>query len=99
MKKNMNEKEFIDELMKNLNLNPNFDFTKKATKEISETFVKTLFDSAKEHGGVTFQNEFKVEVVERKERIGQNPRTQEKIKIPAKKVFKVEVHNKLNSTI
>ena len=62
------------------------DLSKKQVKAILDTVVELAYKSAKD--GFTFPGLGKLVVVQRKARMGRNPKTGESIKIKAKKVLK-----------
>ena len=60
--------------------------SKKQVKAVLETIVEIAYKGAKD--GFTFPGLGKLVVVQRKARMGRNPKTGESIKIKAKKVLK-----------
>lgn len=50
-----------------------------------DTFLETVIEAAKNHGGVDFARYFGIEVKETSERKGRNPQSGEEITIPAGK--------------
>jgi DNA-binding protein HU-beta len=62
------------------------DLSKKQVKAVLETIVEIAYKGAKD--GFTFPGLGKLVVVQRKARMGRNPKTGEQIKIKAKKVLK-----------
>ncbi|MFQ5502571.1 MAG: HU family DNA-binding protein [Phycisphaerae bacterium] len=65
------------------------EMSKKEVVSFMESLVNTAYKEAK--NGFTFPGIGKLVLVKRKARIGRNPATGEKIKIPAKKVVKFRI--------
>ncbi len=65
------------------------DMTRKQVVEFMDTLVQTAYKEAK--NGFTLPGVGKLVLVKRKARMGRNPATGEKIKIPAKKVVKFRI--------
>ncbi len=65
------------------------DMTRKQVIAFMETLVDTAYKQAK--NGFTLPGVGKLVLVKRKARMGRNPATGEKIKIPAKKVVKFRI--------
>ncbi len=65
--------------------------TNKVAKEIIQTYADTAIAQTKKSGVFVLPGLGRLKRVERKARIGRNPATGEKIKIPAKKVVKFTV--------
>ena len=67
----------------------------EVTKVQAEKVIDALFDLAfcvtKKDGEFTIPGLGKLSIVEKKARVGLNPKTKEKIKIPAKKVAKMKL--------
>lgn len=63
--------------------------TKKQVKALLESIVALAYKGAKD--GFTFPGLGKLVVVQRKARMGRNPKTGEKIKIKAKRVLKFRI--------
>lgn len=85
-----NKEEFRKAFKKNLEDTTRLDLTNAESKELTETFLKTLGDCIAE-GGVKFQNYFTIKKVERKARKGRNPQTGEVINIKSRKSLKLTV--------
>ena len=65
------------------------DMTRKQVIAFMDTLVNTAYKQAK--NGFTLPGVGKLVLVKRKARMGRNPATGEKIKIPAKKVVKFRI--------
>ncbi|MBN2561947.1 MAG: HU family DNA-binding protein [Phycisphaerae bacterium] len=65
------------------------DMTRKQVVAFMESLVETAYKQAKH--GFTIPGVGKLVLVKRKARMGRNPATGEKIKIPAKKVVKFRI--------
>jgi len=65
------------------------DMTRKQVIAFMDTLVETAYKQAK--NGFTLPGVGKLVLVKRKARMGRNPATGEKIKIPAKKVVKFRI--------
>lgn len=74
-------------------------FSKSVCKDVLETFVKTIEQSLKKGKAVVFTGFGTFDVAKRKERIGVNPATRAKMKIPAKKVPKFRPGKQLKEAI
>ena len=70
-------------------------FSKKDAAAAVNAFFKVTADALKKGDKVVFPGTFKAEVVERKARTGRNPLTGAEMKIPAKKVIKAKLSDKL----
>ena len=57
------------------------DISKAEAQRITEIVVDAICDAAIENGGVQFTGKFAIDVKERAERTGKNPRTGEEITI------------------
>ena len=64
------------------------DLTQAQVASVIEELAKLAYAGAKEKGGFPVPGLGKVSMIQRKARTGFNPRTQEKIQIPAKTVVK-----------
>jgi len=82
-KKPMTKSQIADHIAKNSGL------TKKLAAQILEDLAGLAYKEAK--AGFTIPGLGKLVLVQRKARMGRNPRTGEAIKIPAKKVVKFRV--------
>ncbi|MDH5509777.1 MAG: HU family DNA-binding protein [Nitrospinota bacterium] len=82
-KKPMTKSQIADHIAKNAGL------TKKLAAQILEDLASLAYKEAK--SGFTIPGLGKLVLVNRKARMGRNPRTGEAIKIPAKKVVKFRV--------
>lgn len=60
-----------------------------------DAFFATVSDALKAGDKVVFPGTFKAEVAERAARTGRNPQTGEEMQIPAKKVIKCKLSDKL----
>lgn len=69
--------------------------SKKDAAEAVNAFFEVTAEALKAGDKVVFPGTFKAEVSERKARTGRNPLTGEEIKIPAKKVVKAKLADKL----
>ena len=69
--------------------------SKKDAANAVSAFFEVTADALKAGDKVVFPGVFKAEVSERSERIGRNPSTGAEIKIPAKKVVKAKLSDKL----
>ncbi len=65
--------------------------TNKVAKEIIQAYADVAIAETKRHGVFVLPGIGRLKKVERKARIGRNPQTGEKIRIPAKKVVKFTV--------
>ncbi|MBK6935163.1 MAG: HU family DNA-binding protein [Bacteroidales bacterium] len=89
----MNKKELIDAMAKEAQL------PKNKTEEALNAFMKVVNDAMNRNERVTLVGFGTFEVANRKARNGVNPRTGEKIIIPAKKVVKFKVGSQLAETV
>ncbi|HHW59750.1 MAG TPA: HU family DNA-binding protein [Bacteroidales bacterium] len=89
----MNKKELIDAMAKEAQL------PKNKTEAALNAFMKVVNDAMKRNERVTLVGFGTFEVANRKARNGVNPRTGEKIIIPAKKVVKFKVGSQLAETV
>ena len=83
MGKAMTKSQIADHLAKKA------DITKKTATEILDDFAALAYKEAK--NGFTIPGIGKLVVVNRKARLGRNPKTGEQIKIPAKKALKFRI--------
>jgi nucleoid DNA-binding protein len=60
--------------------------TKKETDAFLANFTASIYEGLKADGVVSLGDFGKIKLVQRKERVGRNPQTQEPLTIPAKKV-------------
>lgn len=81
-------------------------YAEKAEVSVAEaerqlkTAVDTMREAIVEHGGFRFIGDFSIEVVERKERVGRNPKNpQEEIVIPARNALKLTTGKGLKEAI
>ena len=70
-------------------------FSKKDAAKAVNAFFDVTAKALKAGDKVVFPGAFKAEVVERKARTGRNPLTGAEMKIPAKKVIKAKLSDKL----
>lgn len=86
----MNKAELIEYMARDTNL------PKTICQEVLESFVKAIENTLKKNKNVILTGFGTFSVTKRKERMGINPATQKKIKIPAKRVpkFKAGKHFK-----
>ena len=82
MKEVMNKNAFRKRLKKNFEETAGIRFTHVETRQVLDIFLATL-EEAIEMGGVKFQNSFSMEKTATKARKGRNPRTGERIDVPA----------------
>ena len=73
--------------------------TKKRTGELVDSFLLTIQENLLKGEAVQFVGWGTFQVQKKPEKIGRNPKTGEKIKIPAKKVVKFKVGKKLAEKI
>ena len=73
--------------------------TKKAAKEAVDTVVAALTESFIKGEGITFVGFGTFSIKEKKATTATNPRTKQKIKIPAKKVVKFKASKALQEQI
>lgn len=66
------------------------DISKAEAHRITDIVVDAICDAAIENGGVQFTGKFTIDVKERAERTGKNPRTGEEITIPASKSLHIK---------
>ena len=83
MAKSLTKAEIVDKMASKL------DMTKKAVREFFDAQAELAYKQAK--NGFSIPGIGKLVVVKRKARMGVNPQTKEKMKIPAKKVVKFRV--------
>lgn len=79
----LSRKEFVDFIAENYNI------TKKKADEIVEIFTNAFKQVTINDGGVSLTGFIKSELVNRPEREALNPKTGEKIRVPAKTTVKV----------
>lgn len=89
----MTEKEFTKKYCDSFKKDGKLKNVKEAKKRI-DFFFETLQGALEKDGKVIFKDWGKFEIEQREERIYGNPKTQERIVIPAKKVFKFTVGKK-----
>ena len=70
-------------------------FSKKDATTAVNAFFEVTADALKKGDKVVFPGTFKAEVAQRAARTGRNPMTGAEIKIPAKKVIKAKLSDKL----
>lgn len=70
-----------------------------AAETTMRNVINAIQSTILSHGGVSFTGVFSLEVVERKEKQGFNPRTGEKIAIPAHKTLKLTVGKNLKEKL
>jgi DNA-binding protein HU-beta len=73
--------------------------TNKVAKEIIENYAQIAIAQTKKHGVFVLPGLGRLKKIDRKARIGRNPATGEKIRIPAKKVVKFTVAKACKDTI
>jgi len=76
-----------------------FGISQEKARKIVKRFLELASEKAIKGEKVIIPGYISVSVVERKARTGVNPRTKEKIKIPAKKVLKIKAGKKLQEKI
>lgn len=85
----MSKKEFIEAYAKKTGE------TKKRSEELVNTFLSTVEDSLLKGDRVQFVGWGTYDVVDRKPRKARNPKTDEVVKVPAKRVVKFKAGKKL----
>ena len=65
--------------------------TKVQADKVIEALLCLAFSATKKEGSFTIPGLGKLSVTDKKARVGLNPKTKEKIKIPAKKVVKMKL--------
>jgi DNA-binding protein HU-beta len=85
----MNRQEFINGFAKKTNE------SKKKSGEVLDTFLGVFEETLKKGESIQFIGFGTFNVIKKKERMGINPKTKQKIKIPAKKVIKFKAGKKL----
>jgi DNA-binding protein HU-beta len=70
-------------------------FSKKDATTAVNAFFEVTADALKKGDKVVFPGTFKAEVAQRAARTGRNPQTGAEMKIPAKKVVKAKLSDKL----
>ena len=73
--------------------------TKKDSKVIADALIKVMKTELSNGGSIKLVNFGTFTVVERKARVGRNPRTGEKLNIPAKRVVKFTVGKALKESV
>lgn len=89
----MNKSELIDAIASDA------EITKGAAKKALESFLSNVSKTLKQGGKVTLVGFGTFSVAQRKAREGINPKTQKKIKIPAKKIAKFKPGSELSSVV
>ncbi len=89
----MNKATLIEQMAKDTKL------PKSACKKALESFIKTVEVSLKKGKSVVLTGFGTFSVMKRKERVGVNPATGKKMKIPARKVPKFRAGKKLKSMV
>ena len=95
VKKNFTRKEIVNSIYRNLGFSKNF--SSNVVDDLFETIIQSIikFDKLKISSFGTF------EIKNKKERIGRNPKTKVKAKIPARKVVKfipsLSIKKKINN--
>lgn len=89
----MNTKELVDEIAKKTGL------SKKEVKSLVVAFSDSMKESLLNGYKIGLTGVGTFEVAERKSRAGVNPKTLEKITIPARKVVKFKVSKKLKGSL
>ncbi|HOG19167.1 MAG TPA: HU family DNA-binding protein [Salinivirgaceae bacterium] len=89
----MNKAELIDAMAAKAGL------TKTDTKKALEAFMESVSDALKAGDRVGLVGFGSFSVVERKARTGRNPKTREKIQIPAKKTVRFKAGSELSNGV
>lgn len=89
----MNKAELIDGMASETKL------TKAETKKVLESFINIVMKALKRGKSVVLTNFGTFMVAQRKARMGVNPSTGQKMKIPARKVPKFRSGKKLKATV
>ena len=89
----MNKAALIEQMAKDTKM------AKSACKKCLESFIKTVEVSLKKNKTVVLTGFGTFSVIKRKERVGVNPATGAKMKIPARKVPKFKAGKKLKDLI
>lgn len=69
-----------------------------ATDQVNAV-INSIFECAREEGGLCISDIGKFNVAERKARVCRHPKTGEMIEVPARKVFKFKPSKKLNDSL
>lgn len=85
----MTKAEFIEKYAEKTSMN------KAEAGRAIDAFFDTVSDALKAGDKVVFPGVFKAEVGQRSARTGRNPQTGEEMQIPAKKVVKAKISDKL----
>ena len=93
VKKPLTKQGFIDQIAKQNSL------TKVEATNVINYFCDGVREALKENGGVNIVEFASFSIKERKERQGQNPKTGEKLTIPAAKLAHVKVSKKLHEVV
>jgi len=75
------------------------DISKAAAEKALKSFIESVTESLSDGEKITLVGFGTFSVVERKEREGRNPRTKEKLVIPASKVVKFKVGSNLKKAV
>jgi len=89
----MNKSELVDSMAKKAGT------TQKQAQLLLEAFQACLLETMQKEENLMLVGFGTFSVVEKKERIGRNPKTGEPVKIPAKKTIKLKVSNKFNELL
>jgi DNA-binding protein HU-beta len=89
----MNRKMFVERLAEVLNV------SKKKAAEILNGVQETFEQGVLEHGSVKLAGFLAMEIKEKAARNGVNPKTKERIVIPAKKVVTVKLANGIKTLV
>ncbi len=94
MANNLNKKNLIDAIADKTD-----DVTKKDIESVLNAFMETVTEAAKKDDKITLVGFGTFSQVQRKATIKQNPKTGEKINVPAKKVMKFKTSKSLNDSL
>jgi DNA-binding protein HU-beta len=89
----MNKSELVAEIAKNTKL------TQKTVAETLDSFMDTVRDTLKKGEKITLVGFGTFQVRQRKATTGVNPKTKQKINIPAKKVAKLQFSDVVNDML
>ncbi len=94
MANNLNKKNLIDTIADKTD-----DITKKDIESVLNAFMETVTAAAKKDDKITLVGFGTFQQVQRKATVKQNPKTGEKINVPAKKVMKFKTSKSLNDSL
>lgn len=75
------------------------DSTIVKSRAIIDTFLVNIADYVIQGEPIQLQNYFSVVPMDKKERVGRNPKTGEQVIIPAKRTVKIKVSKKLRDAV